>query len=212
MLWLVTFPVRHIKLIAVCGLVALFWTGVAKAAERDLDAEAFIQSISDTTYDVLNNDEITLEERKAGFRSIVISSMDFNRIGLFTLANYRRRVDQAELAEFLDAFDDYAIGIYEARLGDYAGEKIKVVGSLIRKKSDKGNDIIVESSISFVDGSNPLPVNWRVIEKDGVYQVIDIQVIGVWMALEQRAQFTSIMSRHNGDIESLINHLRGTPA
>ena len=210
--WLITFPIRHIKIFSVGCLLAIFFYGSAHAAERDLAAESFIQGVSDQTYDVLNDGGLSLDERKTAFHDIVLGAMDFQRIGLFTLASYRRRVTQDDIANFLDAFDDYAIAIYENRLGDYAGEKIQVVDSLVRKKSNGRSDVIVESAIHFKDGSEPLPVNWRLIEEDGGYRVVDIQVIGVWMALEQRAQFNSIMSQSGGDINELISHLKGTSA
>ncbi|TNE35786.1 MAG: ABC transporter substrate-binding protein [Alphaproteobacteria bacterium] len=210
--WLFTFPIRHFKIFSVACLLALLIIGSAQAAERDMAAESFIQSVSDSTYNVLNDPELSLEERKNALHTIVLEALDFKRIGLFTLASYRRRVSQDEVLQFLDAFDDYAIAIYENRLGDYGGERIQVVDSLVRKKSNGRSDVIVESAIHFQDGSAPLPVNWRLIEEDGAYRVVDIQVIGVWMALEQRAQFNALMSQSGGDIHQLINHLKGVSA
>lgn len=210
--WLFTFPIRHFKIFSVACLLALLIIGSAHAAERDLAAESFIQAVSDSTYDVLNDPGLSLDARKSAFHDIVLEVLDFKRIGLFTLASYRRRVSQEQVAEFLDAFDDYAIAIYENRLSDYGGERIKVVDSLVRKKSNGRSDVIVESAIHFQDGSEPLPVNWRLIEENGNYRVIDIQVIGVWMALEQRAQFNALMSQSGGDIYELINHLKGVSA
>jgi len=212
MVGFIALTLKNVKLLAVIALAGLIWSQTADAATRDPKAEAFVQDLTSNAHSVLSNSTLTLDEQKAAFRLIVLEAMDFRRIGLFTLAAYRRRLNSEQLNEFLDSFDDYAIRIYEARLGDYSGERIDVIGSLVRRETKSGHEIIVNSVTHFSDGSDPLPVNWRLLERDGKYQIIDIQIIGVWMALEQRAQFNSIMTRHGGDVRSLIDHLKGRSA
>jgi phospholipid transport system substrate-binding protein len=212
MIGFVALTLKNLKYLILIALAAMVWSQTAEAASRDEKAEAFVQDLTNSAHSALNNTALDLEQKKAAFRLIVLEAMDFRRIGLFTLAAYRRRLNEDQLNEFLDSFDDYAIKIYESRLGDYSGEKIEVVGSLVRRETKSGSEVIVNSVTHFNDGSEPLPVNWRLLERDGKYQIVDIQVIGVWMALEQRAQFNSIMTRHGGDVRSLINHLKGHPA
>ena len=45
-------------------------------------------------------------------------------------------------------------------------------------------------------------------EKDGGYSLFDVQVLGVWMAQEQRASFSSVLKNNKGDINALLEHLR----
>ena len=212
MIGFIALTLKNLKFLAVIALAGLLWSQTAEAATRDLKAEAFVQDLTNDARAVLSSSTLTLDQQKAAFRLIVLDAMDFRRIGLFTLAAYRRRLNPEQLDEFLDTFDDYAIRIYESRLGDYSGERIDVSGSLVRRETKSGHEIIVNSVARFTDGSEPMPINWRLLEHDGKYQIIDIQVIGVWMALEQRAQFNSIMTRHGGDVRSLINHLKGRSA
>ena len=49
-------------------------------------------------------------------------------------------------------------------------------------------------------------VSWRVIN-DGSWGIVDIQVQGVWFAIQQREQFQALLDRNNGDIDALISQL-----
>ena len=48
---------------------------------------------------------------------------------------------------------------------------------------------------------------WVIEEKDGSYTLFDIQVLGVWMAQEQRDIFSGILKTNNNNMEALIEHL-----
>ncbi len=207
MFWVLTLALRHLKLIAIVTVVAVLWVGTSHATEPDQPAEAFVQTLADNAYVLLNDEELTLLKKKEGFRHLVQDAMDFKRIGLFTLASYQRRTSKDEIRRFLDVFDDYAINIYESRLGEYSGQRVNVTGSFIRKQNDKGKEVLVHSKSKFAGNAEPIPVNWRVIERAGHYTIVDIQIFGVWMALEQRSQFNSIISRNGGKVSSLIDYL-----
>jgi ABC-type transporter MlaC component len=38
--------------------------------------------------------------------------------------------------------------------------------------------------------------------------VIDFSVAGIWLAIEERDQFSSFLGQNNGNIPTLISHLR----
>ena len=50
----------------------------------------------------------------------------------------------------------------------------------------------------------PLKVRWRVIERKGNWSVVDLEVAGIWLAIEQRAQVASILSRPGANIDDVI--------
>ncbi len=37
--------------------------------------------------------------------------------------------------------------------------------------------------------------------------VVDFSVSGIWLALEERDQFTAFLGQNNGNVKELINHL-----
>jgi phospholipid transport system substrate-binding protein len=181
---------------------------VAHGKDGDQAAETFIQQMSDQGYQILNHKDLNATGKAEAFRGLVRTSFDFRRIGMFALAKHRRQASREDVVTFLRVFENYAINIYQARLGEYSGERLKVSGSMIRKETAKGREVIVKSKISFSDGSVPWDVNWRVYARDGKYQIVDVQVAGIWMALEQRSQFSSIILREKGSVAALTEILQ----
>ena len=43
-----------------------------------------------------------------------------------------------------------------------------------------------------------------VIERKGAWSVVDLEVAGIWLAIEQRAQVASLLSRPGADIDDVI--------
>lgn len=189
-------------------LMTLILSPMASSGNSDPGAIAYVQNMSDQAYQILNREDFDETQRSEAFRGLVKSSFDFQKIGIFALAKHRRQASRDEVLAFLPVFEDYAINIYQSRLGEYSGERLKVTGSLIRKETAKAREVIVHSQVAFADGSAPWNVNWRVYARNGKYQVVDVQVVGVWMALEQRSQFSSIIVREKGSVAALTKILQ----
>ncbi len=53
-----------------------------------------------------------------------------------------------------------------------------------------------------------MDVRWRVLNRNGEYQVVDValNIDGnlLWLAIEQRAQFLSLLDRTNGSADALV--------
>lgn len=190
------------------GFLVLTISSVAHGEGGDQAAETYIQQMSDQAYHILNHKDLDAAGRAEAFRGLVRTSFDFQRIGMFALAKHRRQASREDVVTFLRAFENYAINIYQSRLSEYSGERLKVTGSMIRKETVKAREVIVAAKISFSDGSPPWDVNWRVYARDGKYQVVDVQVAGIWMALEQRSQFSSIIQREKGSVAALTEILQ----
>jgi len=56
-------------------------------------------------------------------------------------------------------------------------------------------------------GNQPLEVDFRVLSDGGRYVVIDFSVAGIWLAIEERDQFSSFLGQNNGSIPTLVKHL-----
>lgn len=190
------------------GFLAALITSAAQAADSDPGAMSYVQKMSDSAYEILNREGLDDAQKAEVFRGLVKSSFDFRRIGMFTLAKHRRQTSNDDVALFLKVFEDYAINIYQVRLGEYSGERLKVLSSHVRRESSKAREVIVKSQVIFADGSPPWDVNWRVFARSGKYQVVDVQVAGIWMALEQRSQFSSIIVREKGSVAALTKILQ----
>ncbi len=185
---------------AVAGLMLL--VAPARAATTP---EKFVQSLSDEAIAVLSDSTLDREARYQAFRTLLLGNTDMNGIAGFALGRYAKDMRAANrYDEYLELFKEYIVRIYAARLGQYSGEKLKV-----SKAIQKDGDVIVTSRVlSPNSASDPIDVNWRLIPAGDSYKIKDVQIAGLWMAIEQRDQFTSVITNNNRQIQKLIDYLK----
>lgn len=182
----------------VVASLSLVSVGTASAAT---DAETFVQGLVDQGVGILRN--TSDPNRRAKFREFITQYADIRKTALFTLGNYRRQASDGDVDAFVQAFKDYATAVYEARLDQYKGQTLKVVGSLDNKPGDiTVNTVIVDSS-----ASQPLRVAFRLLGSTGNYRFVDIQVAGIWLSIDQREQFAAFLSKNRGGVPALTAHL-----
>ena len=188
------------KIIILCSVFFLSLSTVM--AEKSPEAEAFVMDVSNRVIDILSYTSTT--EKEDAFRTLLNEKANLKRIAAFTLGKYRRQLSPAELQEFQSLFESMITKVYANRLGTYEDQQIIVLGSEKKKK-----DYLVETELRFQDGSDPIAIVWRLRqEKDGRITLFDLRVLGIWMALEQRETFLSILKNNNEDFDVLLDNLR----
>lgn len=191
--------------LAFAGLSLASVAGSVPAAAAT-PAESFVQDNIHVGLDILNNKSLSTDQRRSQFSTFLLSLTDMKRIADFTLGQYRRGASPADLAAFDAAFQDYAVAVYQSYFAKYAGQTLRVTNSQART----ADDFIV--STQMIDpndhsGQAPLEVDFRVRTDSGKPVVTDFSVAGIWLALEERDQFTSFLGQNAGNIHSLIGHL-----
>jgi phospholipid transport system substrate-binding protein len=181
-----------------------FSSGPAAAAANP--AENFVQDNIHKGLDLLNNKTISADQRRTQFATFLLGLTDMKRIADFTLGQYRRSASPADLAAFDAAFQTYAIAVYQSYFARYAGQTLQVTGSQARAADDF---IVATQMIDPNDhsGQPPLEVDFRVRTDTGKPVVIDFSVSGIWLAIEERDQFTSFLGQNGGNIATLNSHL-----
>ncbi len=71
----------------------------------------------------------------------------------------------------------------------------------------ESGDVIVSSEITRAS-DKPVQVNWRVRERDGRAQIVDVYVEGVSMGQTQRSEFASVIQSKGGSVGGLIEEMR----
>jgi phospholipid transport system substrate-binding protein len=182
-------------------VVAASWMSVGPA-NAGQDAEAFAQRLIDQGVGILRN--TSDPARRTKFRDFITQYADARKTALFTLGNYRRGANDADLEDFVKAFTAYATAVYESRLDQYKGQTLKVVGSI----DNKANDVTVNMIVVDPNATNPLRVAFRLLGGNNAYRFVDIQVEGIWLSIDQREQFAAFLSKNNGNIPRLTAHLQ----
>jgi phospholipid transport system substrate-binding protein len=197
------------QLVAILTLAAIVVFPAQSAfAQAGNPAEAFVQQNVDRGYQILNNHALSSAQRRDQFRDFLLTLTDLRRIGAFTLGQYANSASPADLQAFDKAFTDYAVAVYESRLGKYTGQTLKVTGSVPRAADDVVvNAVVVNPQAA--SGQQPIRVAFRVRKTtDGRPIITDLEVEGIWLALSERSDFNGFLQQHGGSVSTLADHLR----
>jgi len=193
---------RFIAPLALCmALVA----SVAQASASTGDAaRAFVEDVSKRAIDIISDKDASKAEREAQFGKLLDETADMDRIAAFALGQYLRTPTPEQKTEYLSLVKTFIVKVYVTRLSDYNDEKLDILSA--KTKGDK--QAIVQSEIKFANGRQPVTVDWWLIKNDGDFKIFDVNVVGIWLAQEQRSTFTSVIRNNGGDFNALLDHLR----
>lgn len=141
--------------------------------------------------------EITQSDRET-VADAVLSHLDVDTVARFTLGRYVRDVSDEAQADYAAAFERYLRRQIVANADKFVGVELAVTDTNQRN----AKDAIVTTRVSKA-GEN-LTLRWRVIERGGQWNVVDLEFSGLWLAIEQRAQVSAILDRPNADIQDVI--------
>lgn len=165
-------------------------------------AKSFIQSVADRGLSFLANDELSFDERKKEFRSLLLDSFDIRTIGRFSIGRYWRKATREQRAEYLDLFREMIIQVYSSRFDEYSGQDLKVTNA----RPEGKKDAIVTTKIVSENAADVI-VRWRVRFSDNKYQIVDVIIEGVSMLVTQRSDFAAVIQRGGGQVDVLLEHL-----
>ena len=137
----------------------------------------------------------------AGIREIINEIFDWIELSKRTLGRNWRKFSPEQQKEFTDLFSRLLEGVYADRLLAYSDEKV-----VFEKETElKKGRVEVASHIRLADGKQ-VPLNYRMIEKDGKWRVYDVVIEGVSMVKNYRSQFRKLLK--NKKPEDLIETLK----
>lgn len=201
-------------------LAALVSAGIVLAASpasaaRDTAAESYVQQNAAAALSTLANRDVSQAQRRQTFDALIRQFSDMDRIAMFVIGRYsgQLRADPQLRQQWVDAFKNYAVAVYEDQLQAYSGGAVRVTGSQERVP---GRDVIVSSEIT-PRGQHPLPVQWRLLRQGDAWKVFDVSLEfdggnQIWLAQAQQLDFLAALDRSHGDIRALIAQVQQTTA
>ncbi|GAB5456356.1 MAG: ABC transporter substrate-binding protein [Henriciella sp.] len=183
----------------------------ALPAFADTQTEEYVRSNANDVLASLNTPGLSAAERRVQFQTYMDEFANLDAVAKFVIGKYAKRFSDEEMEAYLATFREYALVVYEFYFNEYRGRDVKVVGSTDRNARDS----IVDTEIVRADGQE-LEVRWRVLNRGGKYQVVDVALNAegnlIWLAIEQQAQFLSILDQNNGSSEALIAKINSMTA
>lgn len=192
------FTRRRLLLTALLMSGAVLPTGLAGATTAP---EKYVEGIAQDVL-ALANSGVRGSSLRSRFVSLLQRHSDIRSIAMFSLGNYQKELPSALRSRYFDLVVRYTAGLFAFYVDDFAGS-----GFDIKSSKPQGKAIIVDSAIRY-EGGTSSPVKWRVVSVGSGFRVNDVNVRGIWLSLQMRDKFTSVLKQNKGDFEALLDYLR----
>ncbi len=129
----------------------------------------------------------------------VMPVVDFEKMTSSAVGKYWRTASPEQKIKLMETFRELLVLTYSGaiRFADKADMKI-----LPPRRDSTDIDAVVRTRVT-VPGRQPVPIDYRLRKTDLGWRIFDLNVLGLWLIENYRAQFSQIISR-NG-IEGLIS-------
>ena len=174
------------------------------AVTYNSEPKIFIQELVDDAVKTLSDTSLAKEEKEEAIEKIALENVDIKALGLYTLGNIRKDLDENTINKYQELFQKYFLKSLTSRLNDYSSQKFEVFDS----DQKSSNYTIVNSKIPESLKSPEIKIDWRVYTKNPQKPLIrDLIVEGLSLARTQKEEFASILNSNNNDINVLIQKL-----
>ena len=182
---------------AIAGIfVAAAFLSPTATASTGGSPEAVVNTAVERTLAALEDAKISDLEADG-----ILELIDVDRVAPFTMGRHWRTMDEATQARFVTAFRQFARGQLREHLSGFSQSDVEILRTVERKPGDA----IVTTKVSNGDAEEHI-VSWRVTDNDG-WKVTDIEAMGLWFAIEQRAQFQAMLDQNGGNVSELISEI-----
>lgn len=170
---------------------------IAANAAPQATPEAVVEETADAVTEALIDGSLSDGEAKR-----LLQSVDVDRIARFVLGQAGRSASEADYTAYRSAFETYLADTLQSQIDQFDGGSIEIEGTV----SPRPKETIVETVV--VDGAGESQrVNWRLKRTSDGWQIVDIEAMGLWLAIEQRAQISAALDDVDGDVGALADEL-----
>lgn len=182
------------------SLVAIVVMGPARAAETPTDA---VRTTVNEAISVLQDQGLKNPDRAAErinrLKSIADSRFDYGEMAKRALGAHWNKMSERQQKEFVDLFTKLLTAAYADKIGLYSGEQVKYLEERL-----EGDDYAEVRSKMI--GKTTIPLDYRLLKKDGEWRAYDVVIDGVSLVKNYRGQFTSVM--RSSSYDHLVQTLR----
>ena len=189
--------------LAVAALFA-FTPALAIAGEPTEQLRGHVEAVIKT----LQTKEGNPDERRAAIRKIAERIFDFEETAKRALGRHWQSRTPPERQEFVKLFADLLEHSYLSKIEQYGGEKVAYSGETL-----EGDQATVKSKIVTPKGTE-IPIDYRMLKRDGRWLVYDVTIEGVSLVGNYRTQFNKIIQTSSWDdlVQKLRSKSIGGPA
>lgn len=189
------------KRLAVWTVVgSLLLMGVTSIVEAGEPLEKVRQTIN-SVLDVLSNQALPEQERKAKVREVVLQRFNFEEMAKRSLGRHWPKRTPEEQQEFLQLFTDLIEKSYIDKIEQSEGkETIKYTEETIENDNASVRTTIVK------ERDQNIGVEYRLVKRNGDWKVYDVVIERVSLVSNYRTQFNKILLQES--YEALIKKMK----
>jgi len=188
-------------------LSTIFFAGIsfslAAESQAALSPQQQLKAGIDDLIKVLSDESLKGEAGKELLEEKVVQlfkqHFDLTYTSKMCLGRHWRKLSASERDEFVGLFSDLLKSTYVGRVDEYSGETVNY-----KKEILLGSKALVKTVVN--SKGKEIPVDYKMINRDGHWRVYDVIVEGVSMVRNYRSQFTSIL--HKKKFAELLDQIR----
>ena len=184
----------------------IFFTSLvpSKSYSYSSDPKEFITEIVNEAKKVLVETN-SKEFKTKKLSEMALKTVDIKGVAYYSLGNYRKKLSDEQLKEYLVLFEKYFLKSFTSRLTDYSDPKIDVLSTEVLNSKYT----IVKSLLLATDKKPEVKIEWRVYTKNPDKPLIrDLIIEGLSLARTQKEEFASVIESNNGDVTKLFITLK----
>lgn len=140
-------------------------------------------------------------QRRRMLEEVATGRFDYAEMAKRVLGGYWKPLTEAQRKEFVEVYKSFLSDKYAGRLDEYTGRKQEV--SYLTERIEGS---YAEVRTEFRSDKTTLPMDYRLVLKDGRWSAYDIIIDGVSLVSNYRSQFQKIIRESSYD--ELVNKLR----
>ena len=186
----------------------LLWCFTDIASSQNTNTETPMEAVRETLTQVLRIlDDPSLKtpakqaQRRHMLEEIAAGRFDYAEMSKRVLGNYWKPLTETQRKEFVEVYKGFLSDRYAGKIEDYSGRK-QDVGYLAERIEGPYAEVRTELR----SDKTTLPMDYRLLVKNGRWSAYDIIIDGVSLVSNYRSQFQKIIRERS--YEELVNKLR----
>lgn len=185
--------------LSIAALMLAFLATAGAATSPTDSAKATINEVLEILNDETLKKPERLKERRKRLETVIGRRFDYEEMSRRTLAAHWPKRSDAEKREFVEAFREFLSAVYGDKIEGYSGEQVEY----LQERREGG---YAEVRTRIVSNKVNLPMDYRLMSKDGDWRVYDVVADGVSLVMNYRGQFDKVI--RESSFADLLDKLR----
>ena len=194
---------RKGRLLVVTLALLCLWGFMGGAALAEMTPTSAVKGTIDEVLSVLSDQGLKVPEkqteRRAKLEEIIGARFDYEEMAKRTLPTQWKSLKTEQQKEFVGLFQQFLANSYVGNVDGYSGEQIEY-----GKERQKGDFAEVQTKV--VSPKVQIPLDYRLLKKEGEWRVYDVVIDGVSLMKNYRGQFARIID--SASFDALLEKLR----